>query len=275
MVAETGGFTQTAERLGRTQPAISQQIKKLEELIGQPLFRREGQRAELTSAGRDLLIYARQILTLNDQVVGHFDNPGVSGRLRFGIPSEFAVSLLPKIVSRFASAYPNVLLEVFSDLSRNLVAEGQQNKYDLILALQDRPTPTNPEHIKTDELVWVTSARSLPLSEEKIPLIAAPDGCIYRQRALRKLGQNKKSWRIVYTNPDLTGIKAAIEEGMGVTVLARSTVPENLSIIESSLHLPKLGFIGISLKQINKAPGSAEKVLAEYVKAGLTDEVRF
>lgn len=275
MVAETGGFTQTAERLGRTQPAISQQIKKLEELIGQALFRREGQRAELTSAGRDLLTYARQILSLNDQVIGHFDNPGVSGRLRFGIPSEFAVSLLPKIVSRFASAYPNVLLEVFSDLSRNLVAEGQQNKYDLILALQDRPAPKNPEHIKTDELVWVTSGRPLRLSEDKIPLIAAPEGCIYRRRALRKLGQNKKPWRIVYTNPDLTGIKAAIEEGMGITVLARSTVPENLSIIESSRHLPKLGFIGISLKQISKTSGSAEKVLAEYVKAGLVDEARF
>jgi len=275
LVAETGGFTQTAERLGRTQPAISQQIKKLEELIGQQLLRREGPRAELTPAGRDLLSYARQILTLNDQVVGLFENPGVSGRLRFGIPSEFAVSLLPKIVSRFAKAYPNVLLEVFSDLSRNLVAEGQQKKYDLILALQDRPTPTNPEHIKTDELVWVTSGGVRALSEEKIPLIAAPDGCIYRQRALRVLGQAKRPWRIVYTNPDLTGIKAAIEEGMGITVLARSTVPENLSIIESSPHLPKLGSIGISLKQINKTTGNAEQVLAEYVKIGLTKENRF
>lgn len=273
-IAETGGFTQTAERLGRTQPAISQQIKKLELVIGQKLFKREGAKIVLTLAGNELLSYAQQILTLNDQAIGHFDYPGISGRLRFGIPSEFAVSLLPKIVNRFAKAYPNVLLEVFSDLSRNLVAQGQQNKYDLILALQDRPEPATHDHITTDQLVWVTGPRSLA-NYDNIPLIAAPEGCIYRQRALRVLNQANKKWRIVYTNPDLTGIQAAIEEGMGVTVLARSTVPKTLSIVETSAQLPFLGDIGISLKQMNKKAGKAEIVLADYVKSGLLEGGRF
>jgi len=269
LVAESGGFTQTAVRLGRTQPAISQQIKKLEQQIGQLLFVREGGRAELTPAGAELLSYGRQILSLNDRAIAHFEAPAVSGRLRFGIPSEFAVSLLPKIINRFAKAYPDVLLEVFSDLSRNLVAQARRSDYDLILALQDRPEPASADHITTDQLVWVCGPRSQQVPGDTIALIAAPEGCIYRQRALRCLSSANKRWRIVYTNPDLTGIQAAIEADMGVTVLARSAVPDNLVVIDNSELLPPLGSIGISLKRSSAAPSQAEQLLAEFVKSGL------
>lgn len=269
LVAESGGFTQTAVRLGRTQPAISQQIKKLEQQLGQRLFMREGGRAQLTPAGDELLAYARQILSLNDKAIAHFEAPAVSGRLRFGIPSEFAVSLLPKIINRFAKAYPNVLLEVFSDLSRNLVAQVHRSDYDLILALQDSPEPASADHITTDQLVWVGGPRSQSTPEETIALIAAPEGCIYRQRALRCLSKANKRWRIVYTNPDLTGIQAAIEADMGVTVLARSAVPANLLVIENAQWLPPLGSIGISLKRSRATSSQAEQLLAEFVKSGL------
>jgi DNA-binding transcriptional LysR family regulator len=261
--------------LGRTQPAISQQIKKLEQQLGQRLLSREGGRAQLTPAGDELLAYARQILSLNDSAIAHFEAPAVSGRLRFGIPSEFAVSLLPKIINRFAKAYPDVLLEVFSDLSRNLVAQAQRSDYDLILALQDRPEPASADHITTDQLVWVSGPRSQRLSQETIALIAAPEGCIYRQRALRCLSNANKRWRIVYTNPDLTGIQAAIEADMGVTVLARSAVPDHLVVIENSKWLPPLGAIGISLKRTSAAPSQAEQLLAQFVKAGLLRAIEY
>jgi DNA-binding transcriptional LysR family regulator len=152
-----------------------------------------------------------------------------------------------------------------------LVAGGKRNEYDLILALQDRPAASNPDHVKTDELVWVGNSTINTWLEQgnSVPLIAAPDGCIYRQRAIRKLSSTKKPWHIVYTNADLSGIQAAIAEGMGITVLARSTVPDNLSIIESHKDLPELGSMGISLKQISKSSRNAVKLLADFVKAGL------
>lgn len=271
-IHETGGFTAAAELLGRTQPAISQQIKKLELLLGRPLLDRDSPKLKMTAAGESLLIYARQILSINDEAIGHFSNPLVSGRIRFGIPSEFAITLLPKIVSRFAKAHPDVALEVTCDLSRNLLSDEQRNHYDLILALHDR-VPANQHRIpndfvKADELVWVSSAGSRAHLQETLPLVAAPGGCIYRQRALQKLGQAKRSCRIVYTIPDLTGIQSAIDEGLGVTVLARSTVPDSLTIIESP-RLPALGRIGISLKQADQTSNSAVQVLADFIKAGL------
>ncbi len=156
-VAEVRGFTQAGQLLGRTQPAISLQIKKLEELIGAPLFVRGGPRLDLTPTGERLLEYARQILALNDEALTEFSGPTISGRIRFGIPSEFATILLPKVLGRFSHSYPAVTLEIHCDLSMNLVAE-QPNPYDLILALRDSPDPGEDSWIGSDELVWVTSA---------------------------------------------------------------------------------------------------------------------
>ncbi|MBL4827950.1 MAG: LysR family transcriptional regulator [Spongiibacteraceae bacterium] len=268
-VNEEGGFTAAAEKLGRTQPAISQQIKKLELLLDRSLLDREGANLELTFAGQALLRYATQMLSINDEAIGFFMNPAVSGRVRVGIPSEFATTLLPKIVSRFVKAYPDVTLEVTCDLSRHLLSDDQRQRYDLILALYDRASSRQRNFIKTDELVWVSAKSSRVQTGETLPLIAAPDGCIYRQRALRKLRQAKIPWRIVYTIPDLTGIQAAIEEGLGLTVLARSTVPKSLSINEHSSNLPALGSVAINLKVLNEGKNSAVQVLADFIKTSL------
>lgn len=272
-VIDEGSFTAAADHLGRTQPAISQQIKKLEGLLDKPLLDRDSPKLQLTSAGETLLNYARQILAINDEALGFFANPQVSGRIRFGIPSEFAITLLPKIISRFARAYPDVTLEVTCDLSRNLLSEDQRHQYDLVLALHDDASASKRRSInnfvRTDLLVWVTSAGSRAHLQETLPLVAAPSGCIYRQRALRCLGESKRACRIVYTIPDLTGIQAAIEEGLGITVLARSTVPAGMVILEASENLPDLGAIGISLKLIEQSDNTAVQVLADFIKAGL------
>jgi DNA-binding transcriptional LysR family regulator len=228
---------------------------------------------ELTQAGEQLLRYARQILALNDEAVGQFANPLMSGRIKLGIPSEFAITLLPKIVGRFAKTYPDVSLEISCDLSRHLLSDEQRNQYDLILALHDRVTPqqrrSQKDLIKTDDLVWVGSEGSRAHLQETLPLVAAPSGCIYRQRALHKLGQAKRSCRIVYNISDLTGIEAAIHEGLGVTVLARSTVPSSLTILKTSAQLPELGSVGIGLKQMDHGNNPVVQVLADFIKAGL------
>lgn len=268
LVNDERSFTAAAARMGRTQPAVSQQLKKLELLLGQSLLNREGSQLELTMPGQTLMPYARQMLALNDEVVRTFDKPAVSGRVRLGIPSEFAITLLPKIVSRFAKAYPDVTLEVTCDLSRHLTSEDQRHEYDLILSLHNPEDSQTQPFIKSDELVWVGSLRSPVSVHPIVPLIAAPKGCIYRQRAVQCLQQVKGACRIVYTIPDLTGIQAAIDEGLGVTVLARSTVPASLVVLNDP-NLPVLGTMGICLTRVGKGNDRAVAVLAEYIEAGL------
>jgi len=268
-VIELGGFTQAAEWLGRSQPAISLQIKRLEQLLEQTLLIRSGQQLELSYSGQLLFRYAKQILAINDEAVAQFSKTSVSGKIHFGIPSEFATTLLPKIVGRFAQAYPNVTLEVTCALSKQLLSEPERHSYDLILALHDDPTAAGDNLVKEDDLVWVTGTDHDAHLQRPLPLIVAPEGCIYRQRGAERLKDNQYDWRVVYTIPDLTGIQAAIDEGLGVTVLAKSTVPENLRILKPSEKLPKLGKVGISLIHQNSESSEAISRLMEFVKASL------
>lgn len=268
-VVELGGFTQAADWLGRSQPAISLQIKRLEQLLEQTLLLRNGQQLELSQAGQLLFRYAKQILAINDEAVAQFSKTAVSGKIHFGIPSEFATTLLPKIVGRFTQAYPNVTLEVTCALSKQLLLEPNRHRYDLILALHDDPSSAGDSLVKQDDLVWVTSADHDAHLQRPLPLIAAPEGCIYRKRSTERLNDNQHDWRMVYTIPDLTGIQSAINEGLGVTVLARSTVPDNLRILKPSEKLPKLGEVGISLINQSSEPSEATIRLMEFVKASL------
>jgi DNA-binding transcriptional LysR family regulator len=269
-VAQLGSFTKAGEILGRSQPAVSLQIQRLEELVDESLLARNGKSLELTDEGQQLYTYANQILNLNDLALSELSKNIVSGKIRLGIPSEFATILLPKIVSRFAKAYPNITLEVNCELSKKLLSKVGKNSHDLILALEDNPSKTWSDLVKTDELVWVASAEHRIHKSPVVPLIAAAEGCIYRQRATALLDQIKQPWQIVYTIPDLSGIRHAIQEGLGVTVLAKSTVPENLRVLPPSARFPDLGKVGITLVASSRnKKNEAVHLLAEFLKTSL------
>ncbi|MEJ6744937.1 MAG: LysR substrate-binding domain-containing protein [Porticoccaceae bacterium] len=269
-VAQLNSFTKAGEILGRSQPAVSLQIQRLEELIDEPLLTRNGKSLDLTDAGESLYDYANQILALNDLAISQITKSTISGRIRLGIPSEFATALLPKIVSRFAKAYPSVTLEVNCELSKKLLSKEGKANHELILALEDNPSKTASDLLKTDDLVWVASRDHNTQKVSIVPLIAAAEGCIYRHRAIKILDHHQQPWQIVYTIPDLTGIQHAIEEGLGVTVLARSTVPENLKILSPSARFPDLGEVGISLICSTKnRKNKAVELLIEFFRTSL------
>lgn len=269
-VAQLNSITKAGELLGRSQPAITLQMQRLEELVDETLLVRNGKNMDLSEAGDRLYEYANQILSLNDLAVSEFSKSAVTGKIRLGIPSEFATVLLPKIVSRFAKAYPNVTLEVNCELSKNLLTKSGKASHDLILALQDDPNAKDSALVKTDPLVWVAGSDMTSQKVSVVPLIVASQGCIYRNRAIRMLDRSRQPWQIVYTNPDLTGIQYAIQEGLGVTVLAKSTVPDNLKILRPSPRFPELGDVGISLLFTGRhRKNEALQLLAEYLKTGL------
>jgi DNA-binding transcriptional LysR family regulator len=119
--------------------------------------------------------------------------------------------------------------------------------------------------------VWVSGVDYNIQKSPTVPLIVAPEGCIYRQRAIKVLNKIKQPWQIVYNIPDLTGIQYAIQEGLGVTVLAKSTVPENLKVIAPSQRFPELGTVGISLINVrNNSKNKAINLLSEFLRTSLT-----
>ena len=270
-VSQLRSFTKAGELIGRSQPAVTLKIKRLEELVDQKLFLRGGKSLELSDSGIALYNYAKQILTLNDLAISQISKSTVHGKIRLGIPSEFATVLLPKIISRFAKAYPNVALEVNCELSKYLLTRAGRESHDLILVLADQDTDLDGDLVKTDELVWVSSKKFNRTKKDAIPLIVASEGCIYRHTAMTGLSNASLSWKIVYTNPDLTGIQYAIQEGLGVTVLSRSIVPENLHILSASAGLPSLDRVSINIIcNEQRSNDEAIELLKEFLTASLT-----
>jgi DNA-binding transcriptional LysR family regulator len=250
---------------------VTLKIKRLEELVDQKLFLRGGKSLELSDSGIALYNYAKQILTLNDLAISQISKSTVHGKIRLGIPSEFATVLLPKIISRFAKAYPNVALEVNCELSKYLLTRAGRESHDLILVLADQDTNLDGDLVKTDELVWVSSKKFNRTKKDAVPLIVASEGCIYRHTAMTGLSNASLSWKIVYTNPDLTGIQYAIQEGLGVTVLSRSIVPENLHILSASAGLPSLDRVSINIIcNEQRSNDEAIELLKEFLTASLT-----
>lgn len=266
-VIELGGYAKAGDMLGKSQPAISLQIKKLEEQLGKRLFDKVGQRQIANLEGQQLYQHAKAMLAINDDVFRQFEQSALSGRLRLGIPSEFATTLLPSIIGEFSLLYPDVSLEVTSALSRSLLGEATTQDFDLILALVDPEQPSKGELVLQDELVWV-SDKMQRLAEDKLSLVLAPNGCVYRSRVIEKLKQQTTSWRITYTNADLYGLIAAIKQGLGVTALAKSSVPKELDIIRHK-NLPSLGKIKICLFNQDTQHPQVSAKLTEFILARL------
>lgn len=266
-VIELDGYAKAGERLGRSQPAISLQIKKLEEQLGKRLFNKVGQRQRVNQDGTLLYQYAKQLLTINDDVFRQFEQTSLKGRLRLGIPSEFASTLLPGIIGEFSSLYPDVTLEVTSSLSRHLLSEDYRSEFDLILALVNPEQETSGELVLKDKLVWVGDKMMLKI-DSSVPLVMAPTGCIYRSRVIKMLKQQTTAWRITYTNADLYGLIAAIKQGLGVTALASTSVPKELDVVRHK-HLPKLGNVKICLFNQDTQHPQVSRTLSDFIKARL------
>jgi DNA-binding transcriptional LysR family regulator len=267
-VAELGTVTRTGDVLGRSQPAISLQLKRLDEMLESNLFKRDGTRLALTADGKRLYDYARRILAINDEAVADITQTGVTGRIRFGIPSEFAPTLLPQILGRFSKAYPGISLEINCDLSKNLLSE-KSDAYDLILALEKPSRARRNAAVIEEDIVWVGASKSYSKSGDILPLVVAKEPCIYRERMLDQLQSAGIPWEIVYTSSDLTGIVAALKEELGITAMTRQTVPDALEVLSSSKDLPALGKVGINLIYDRKSSDEALLKLVSHVRESL------
>ena len=266
-IADNGGFTRAAERIGRTQSTVSLQVKRLEEGLGRRLFEREpGRDLLLTPDGEILLTYARRILRLGDEARSRLMEPDLGGTVRFGAPEDFATVHLPDVLARFARAHPSVALEVNCDFTVNLLDGFGKGQYDLVLFKREPQGPGGGVGVWREVLVWAASPRLVLGGEgEPLPLVLAPVPDVYRKRALASLDAAGRPRRIVYTSPSLAGLQAAVKAGLGVTVLPREMVPPGLVLLGPEHGLPPVPDAEIALYRAPGALSRAAELLAEHV----------
>jgi DNA-binding transcriptional LysR family regulator len=236
VLAETKSFTAAAQKLFRSQSAISLQVIRLEKLIGKPLFIRNNRNVLLTLEGEQLIGYAKKILQTESEMLAHFDHPNLAGEITFGSPEDIATFFLPTILENFVELYPKISIHVNCEFTLDLLKKFDQGAYQLILIKED---PQNPhpksEKLREESLVWVAK-KGFEKTAEPLSLVLSPSPCVYRQRAIDALNQESIRWKIAYTSPSLAGTLAAVKAGLGVTVLPIEMVPKDLKILT---HLPK------------------------------------
>ncbi|MBP0466652.1 LysR family transcriptional regulator [Roseomonas sp. PWR1] len=270
LLAETRSFTRTGERLGRTQPAVTLQLRRLEEAVGRRLLLRDRRRVALTAEGEALLPVAREILGLLDAAAARLSDADAAGEVRFGSPEDFATAFLPAILARFVQSHPAVRLSTACELTRRLVEGIEAGAYDLVV-IKQAPGRLHPgaRAVWREALVWVGAEGARPPGREgPLRLVLSPAPCVYRERAEQALAAAGRDFEVVYTSPSLAGAAAAVRAGLGVTVLPRTLVPPGLAPISPRAGLPPLEETVICLLLREGAPGAAE-ALARAVEQGL------
>lgn len=261
-LAETGSFTRAAERVGRTQSAISQQISKMESLLGKSLLVR-GKAFALTPEGEIFLGYARRIFALHREALDRFKEPELEGEVRFGLPENFASVYLSEILADFSRIHPRILLNIECDLTLTLFERFKKHEFDLVLVKMNRPEDfPNGLDVWSEPLKWVGD-RSLIDPAKPVPLILAPQPCVYRASAVASLEQASRPWRLVFSSPSYAGAVAAVRAGMGISVMPQTMIPDDLQAIEAAV-LPTLADTHISLIK-HVANNAAVNTLEEFV----------
>ena len=223
-VVDEGSFTRAAERVHRTQSTVSQQIRKLEESVGHALLVRDrsGQHVSPTEQGELLTHYARRLLNLSLEARDALNTEANVVPVRLGVPEDFDATRMASILSGFVRARPEARLETVSGMSTDLRRQLEAGEIDI--ALVKREVGSGECHVSWPEpLVWVCGAGQ-DLRAETLPLALFPQGCIYRQRAIRTLDKARRSWRVAFGSHSLTGIQAAVTSGLGISILPKNAV---------------------------------------------------
>ena len=261
-VADTCGFTRAGQQVNRSQSAVSMQIKRLEDEVGKPLFDRVGKTVKLTVEGDVLIKYARRIVTEHDNAVTALSRPALKGRIRFGSPEHYTTGVLPKLLARFASSYPDVLVEMRCDNSGGIKEAIETGELDIGLCTQIHE---GGQVIYHDPVVWVAHPGFLPPHDRHLALAVFEEDCIFRAWALKAMEKAGMAYRIVYVSHSLSGILDAVRAGLAIAPVVRSNVPADLAILGIEKGLPVLPISDIVLHMANAPVPEPVTCFAEYL----------
>lgn len=252
-VIDLDSYTRAGERLGRSQPAISLQLKRLQEMVGAPLFVRGATTgagaSQLTETGHLVANYARRILALNDEMGAKLARSSLAGRVAIGIPNDYADHFLPRLLEDRRIRDIGAEFEVTCDLSFNLLEGLREGRFDLVVAMTMDAPAEGAFVTWRERLTWVGRREAVGRkgTTEALRLVASPEGCLYRRQMVTSLQRVGRACEIVYTSPSLPGLEAAIVSGFGISVFAERILPERLRALPPLTGLPTLNDLMVGI----------------------------
>ena len=268
---ELGSFARAADRLGRSTPALSAQLRKLEEQAGCSVVRKAGRGLALTAEGEVMFAYARRLLDLNDEAVAAVRGAGVASEVRVGFQEDFGEGLLTDVLASFARAHPQVRIDARVSRNAELLEMVGAERLDLALVWESEASSGGGQ-LGYLPMQWIGDPARFAdrPTGEPLPLVMFEAPCLMRSRSTQALDEAGIAWRVAFTSSSLSGIWAAVSAGLGVTVRTRAGMPGHLSVLNG---LPALPRIGLGLHYAARTPGPVQVRLGETIRQHLADSL--
>ncbi|MBS7541334.1 LysR substrate-binding domain-containing protein [Ancylobacter lacus] len=266
-IVDTGGFTAAAERVGRTQSAVSARIAQLEESLGVRLLERSRRGIALTETGERLVAHARRLLAYESEALSDLKGGTPEGSVRLGMPEDYIDAYFTPAIARFAAAYPRIEISIRCDLSKALEPEVERGHLDLALFTRDLSRPTG-ELLKREKMLWLAARGHRPERNDPLPLALFPTGCRARPHIAAALDAAGRGWRVACTTSSMGGIHSAVETGLCITALPECAAPAEWRRLGAAEGLPPLPDTEVGLV-LAPAASPAARRLAETLRAAM------
>jgi DNA-binding transcriptional LysR family regulator len=247
-VVDAGSLSAAAPLVHRSQSAVSMQIKKLEAALGRAVLLRGPRHLEMTPTGIELLTYARRMLELQAETHNALFGPNLSGKIRLGVPDDYASAYLTPVLRSFANRYLEVEIDLTCEQSTSLIPRVQRGELDLVLVSQAKTQ--EGRFLFHEPLVWVGDPHYEAWRRDPLPIAVYEANSLARIETMSALAEHNRPYRIVYHSSSLEGQVAAVESGLAVAVLTRCSVPANLQILQNmpaGFDFPPLGSMKVAV----------------------------
>jgi DNA-binding transcriptional LysR family regulator len=269
-VVEARGFTRAAEELGRTQPTISLQVKRLEELVEAPLFKKGG-RFELSAVGEVCFDYGKRLLRLHDDMLDELGRNDLNVAMRIGMPGEFAPILAPRLNELRAHAQVATTFEVIVDSSQALSAAFRQNTLDVAFIVGTGESEPSRIEQWRGQLRWFGKTFEDERDNLPLPLVLPPQGWSFHEAAIGALRAQELKFEIVCTSSDFAVLAAAAAAGLGVTPMIDGLAPHGLDACADK-RLPALPEVTLLLLARSQALALASRRWVENLVEDLQSD---
>jgi DNA-binding transcriptional LysR family regulator len=268
VIQESGSFTKAAEVLHLTQPAISAQVKRLQQIVGGEVFVRSGFGVSLTGKGEIVSRYARRILAMNDQILSLSGTASVAKTTRIGVPNVFASSILSDVIAACRALAHGERLQFSCDTSAGLMRNLSSGYLDVVFVSRGSVASAVQVAQWQETICWVCGPGLSPSPGAPVPLQSWPHG-ISDRLAIEALENAGLSYSVVFAASDLSAHLAALRSGLGFAVLPQRVVPSDLRIAREHL-LPALPSLEIGI-YLNEERNSRQ---LRDLAAGMADALR-
>lgn len=267
-VADTASMTAAANALHLTQGAVSQQIKRLEDLFACALFERERRGLKLTGSGERLVGRAKRLLAMNDEIWAEMTTPDFTGSLRLGVPVDLVSTHAMPVLKHFTQSFPQVEVSLVCEPSPQLMEAAVAGQIDLAIAEQPLDQASG-ECLAVERLVWVGSKDGEAHRKRPLPVSVVSDACAFRPTMLAALRAQGLEWRALFENGSVEATMAAVKLGLAVTARLGSTVPADLIVLPPEAGLPDLPNFAITLHVPRSGVSAAAREMIGFLRKGM------